>query len=89
MHYVTGSSNIPGMTTGQIIRELRLGAGLTQEELAIAVGNTRFLVSNWETDKQTPSVPKLLALGSILNVPIDRFFETDVAPAQHLKEDAA
>ena len=49
------------------IKERRLERGLSQAELAAAMGVSRQTINSIETEKYTPSLPLALALG--------RFFE--------------
>jgi transcriptional regulator with XRE-family HTH domain len=42
------------MTAGQLLREARLRAGLTQEELAKQVGGPRSQIARWEQDAVEP-----------------------------------
>ena len=50
------------MNTGDLIREARKAAGLTQKELAQKMGVVQTVVSEYETGKRKP---KLLTLASI------------------------
>jgi uncharacterized protein len=47
------------MTAAQIIREARLKAGLTQNELAERLGRERAQVARWEIGGQEPSFENL------------------------------
>jgi transcriptional regulator with XRE-family HTH domain len=47
---------------GQIIREARLRAGLTQTELAQRLGRERAQVARWEIGRQEPSFENLQAV---------------------------
>jgi transcriptional regulator with XRE-family HTH domain len=49
------------VTAGQIIREARLKAGLTQAELATRLGRERAQVARWEIGGQEPSFANLRA----------------------------
>jgi transcriptional regulator with XRE-family HTH domain len=49
------------MRAAQIIREARLKAGLTQNELAARLGRERAQVARWETGGQEPSFANLVA----------------------------
>jgi transcriptional regulator with XRE-family HTH domain len=40
---------------GQIIRDLRLSAGLTQEQFAVNLGVTYSTINRWENGRSTPS----------------------------------
>lgn len=70
------------MSLGQRLRELRQQAGLSQNELAKAVGVTRNAVSQWEADTTQPSTKHLAVLSRVLNVPLDRI----MASTSHMRE---
>ena len=50
------------MRGGQLIREARLRAGLTQTELAEKTGRERSVIARWEQGAVSPSVDNLLAI---------------------------
>ena len=50
------------MRGGQLIREARLRAGLTQTELAERTGRERSVIARWEHGAVSPSVDNLLAI---------------------------
>ncbi|MCP2329143.1 putative transcriptional regulator [Hamadaea flava] len=64
--------------TGNDVRELRMRRGLSQADLAAAVGVSRQTVNSIETGRYTPSLPLAIALA--------RFFETTVEEMFHVKE---
>lgn len=51
-----------------IVRELRLMAGMQQKDLAISVGVSRPTVSEWEHNKKDPSGDRLKKLSEIFKV---------------------
>ena len=62
---------------GNRIRELRTdwgGTGISQEELAEAIGTTANTISRWETATYKPSISDLDMLAQFFNVPISAFF---------------
>lgn len=67
------------MTLGEKIQALRKRAGMSQEELAGALGVSRQAVSRWETGETMPELPKLLALSRALGVTAD-WLISDGAP---------
>lgn len=70
---------------GNRIRELRTGwggAGISQEELAEAIGTTANTVSRWETATYKPSISDLDMLAQFFNVPITAFFPAIQASSQ-------
>jgi transcriptional regulator with XRE-family HTH domain len=64
-------------TIGKKIRELRTthhGRGISQEDLAVAVGTTTNTISRWETAVYKPSVQDLERVARYFRVPISVFF---------------
>ncbi len=53
-------------TTGQVVRELREGAGLSQSGLASLLGVCANTVSRWELDERTPPPYLRLAIEHVL-----------------------
>lgn len=47
------------MSSGSLLREGRLRAGLTQAEVAARVGTTQSAIARWEAGKATPSLETL------------------------------
>jgi len=62
---------------GKQIKTLRKSRGLTQEQLAAALGLTCQAVSKWETGITLPDTAMLPALADFLRVSIDRLFGYD------------
>ncbi len=58
-------------TLGNRIRKIRTEAGLTQKEVAAAVGVTEQAISKWEADLGRPSLLKSPALAKALGVSLD------------------
>ncbi len=59
------------MSLGQRLRKRRQTLGLTQQELAEALGVTPQHISAIEQDKRTPSIPFLAKLAEELGVTVD------------------
>ena len=62
---------------GKQIRDLRTsvrGRGISQEELAHAVGTTANTISRWETATYKPAISDLEKLARCFGVPITAFF---------------
>ena len=59
---------------GDYIYELRKRAGLSQSELAAAVGVTNKAVSKWEVGKSKPSVETIRKLAALFQVGVDDLF---------------
>ena len=61
-------------TMGQIIRQLRLERGMTQEELAEILGVTFQAVSKWENDTGMPDISQVVPLAHVFGVSTDMLF---------------
>ena len=57
--------------TGQLIRESRIKQGLTQNQLADAIGVTNKAVSRWETGNSFPDIALLSSLSKVLDLKIE------------------
>lgn len=56
------------------IRTLRKAAGLTQEDLARALGVTRQTINAIENDKYDPTLGLAMRLARFLNTPVEDIF---------------
>lgn len=69
------------MTIVMRIKELREAAGLTQKQLAAAMGVMQSAISSWEKETYLPNVRQLPLLASVLGCTInDLFAPTDSIP---------
>lgn len=59
-----------GKKTGAFLRELRSGHGVTQEQLAEAMGVTNRSVSRWETGRNLPDIDILIELADYYGVEV-------------------
>jgi transcriptional regulator with XRE-family HTH domain len=50
------------MTSADLLREARLRAGMTQNELGLAVGRTQSAIARWESGRVQPSLETLREL---------------------------
>ena len=66
------------MTLGNKIKQLRLKAGLTQEQLASKIGVSAQSISKWETESTMPDITLLPLLSSEFGVTIDELFDITV-----------
>jgi len=66
------------VVTGNSVRQLRTERGLSQGELAAALGVSRQTVNSIETGRYTPSLPLSIALA--------RYFGTAVEEVFHVEE---
>ena len=65
------------MSIGEKIAMQRKIRGMSQEALANEMDVTRQAVSRWESGQSKPSTEKLLALGELYGVSIDRLLNTE------------
>lgn len=66
------------MELGKRIRQYRMDATLSQEELAERIFVTRQTVSNWENDKSYPDIKSLVLLSEVFHVSLDQFIKGDL-----------
>lgn len=59
------------------LKELRLKAGITQNELAQKIGVTGQTLLNWENGIYEPKISQLITLANIFNVSVDYLIERD------------
>ena len=64
------------MTLCEKLTQARKAAGLTQADIAAKLSVSRQAVSRWESGQSKPSTEKLLALGELYGVSIDRLLNT-------------
>ena len=67
------------MTLCEKLTQARKAAGLTQADIAARLSVSRQAVSRWESGQSKPSTEKLLALGELYGVSIDRLLNTENA----------
>lgn len=65
------------MELGSRIRELRMAADLSQDELAKKVYVARQTVSNWERDKTLPDLESLKLLAAAFGISVDDLIGSD------------
>ena len=59
------------------IAELRAARGLSQQQLADAIGVSRKTISTVETSRFTPSVVIALQMARYFDVPVEQIFSVD------------
>ena len=65
---------------GSRVRQLRLAAEMTQEDLAHRCGLFRTYMSRIETGAANPTLTMIHALAGSLRVPVSALFEDEVLP---------
>ena len=77
------------MTLGEKLTQARKAAGLTQTDVAAKLDVSRQAVSRWESGQSKPSTERLLALGELYGVSIDRLLnqaDTPVAAVEAISD---
>ena len=72
----------PQRAFGQRVRELRLAAGMTQEDLAERCGLFRTYLSRIETGRANPTLTMIYALATSLGVAVPAFFGATAEPTE-------
>ncbi len=75
--YSIKSGERKAMALGEKLTQARKAAGLTQADVAAKLNVSRQAVSRWESGQSKPSTEKLLALGELYGVSIDRLLNTE------------
>ena len=70
------------MAGGELIREARLRAGLTQTELSKLTGRERSVIARWEQGVRTPLVVSVPPLAEALGVGVADLFEPPASEEQ-------
>lgn len=70
------------MSFGSKLRELRVAAGMTQEQLAKKINLSKANVSKYEADIVEPNLDTLVAISKLFDVTIDYMLEAK-QPAAH------
>ena len=65
------------MKIGVKLKEARLQAGLTQENVAEEIQVTRQTISNWETEKSFPDIVSVIKLSTLYNISLDKLLKGD------------
>ena len=76
------------MEFGDMLRQLRLARGLSQDELACALGTTKQVISRYETKKRVPRLSVVAEYARMLGVPLAMLSgESDAPEATSARED--
>lgn len=66
------------MTIGEKISQLRIAAGISQEQLAEKISVSRQAVSKWEMDQALPQIDKVLQLCQLFDVSTDDLLQDKI-----------
>ena len=76
------------MNIGQKLKEQRIAAGLSQDELAKAVGVSRQTVSSWENNRSYPDIGSILKLSDLYGTSLDELLKEDPLMREHMENTA-
>jgi len=74
------------MSIGEVLKQARSEAGLSQEDVAEKVGVSRQTVSSWENGKSYPDIASVIALSDAYGVSLDSLMKGDAKMIEHLEE---
>ena len=58
-----------------IVRDARLRKEMSQKDLAVLIGKSKNVISNWENGRHKPNADQIELLCGILNIPISDIFK--------------
>ncbi len=65
------------MNIGYKIKKARMDAGLTQEQVAEALGVSRQTLSNWENQKTYPDIVSVVKMSDLYHISLDHLLKED------------
>ena len=77
------------MELGQILKNARTDAGISQNELAQRIGVSRQTVSNWENGRSYPDIGSLIKLSNLYGLSLDALLKQDDHIPAHFENQAA
>lgn len=76
------------MQIGKKLKDARIQAGLTQEQVAEKVMVSRQTVSNWENGKSLPDIVSVMNLSDLYQISIDELLKGDQRMKKKIEKDA-
>ena len=70
------------------LKDVRMQAGLTQEQVAEKIMVSRQTVSNWENGKSLPDVVSIMSLSDLYQISIDELLKGDKRMKEKMEKDA-
>ena len=74
------------MDIGSRLKNARMNAGLTQENIAEKIGVSRQTISNWENNKSYPDIISVIHLSDFYSISLDELLKEDKKMMKHLEE---
>ena len=70
------------------LKDVRMQAGLTQEQVAEKIMVSRQTVSNWENSKSLPDIVSIMSLSDLYQISIDELLKGDKRMKEKMEKDA-
>lgn len=70
------------------LKDVRIQAGLTQEQVAEKIMVSRQTVSNWENGKSLPDIVSIMSLSDLYQISIDELLKGDKRMKEKMEKDA-
>lgn len=74
------------MEIGNRLKELRIKAGYTQENVSDKIAVSRQTVSNWENSKTYPDIVSIIRLSDLYGISMDELLKGDANMIKHLEK---
>ena len=74
------------MEIGRKLKEVRMKANLTQEQVAEELFVSRQTISNWENEKTYPDIISIIKLSDLYSISLDELLKGDQKMIDHLDE---
>ena len=74
------------MEIGRKLKEVRMKANLTQEQVAEELFVSRQTISNWENEKSYPDIISIIKLSDLYSISLDELLKGDQKMINHLDE---
>ena len=70
------------------LKDVRMQAGLTQEQVAEKIMVSRQTLSNWENGKSLPDIVSIMSLSDLYQISIDELLKGDKRMKEKMEKDA-
>ena len=70
------------------LKDARIQAGLTQEQVAEIIMVSRQTISNWENGKSLPDIVSIMSLSDLYQISIDELLKGDKRMKEKMEKDA-
>ena len=75
------------MEIGEKLKNSRINAGMTQEQIAEKINVSRQTISNWEAGKSLPDVINLIKISDLYQISLDDLLKGDGKMMDKIKSD--